>query len=230
MEKERWKSIRLNKNDYRRLTNTHGVLVDPCETGAAPPCDLDQNIFKGIFARNLRWRILVISQGKIHQVLDLIGPQVPDGHICRLKETHILLIPEPEHRLPQAELDVWDLDEEQLPLPPGLPQWRARLPGHWWFPTKVLIRAPPVTSMHPWSTNIFTSSIPWQPDLQSILRMIDCCRKLANTMVSDVLTRVHFRSCLWCTLEWSFHGFVFVFLFFSCPQQLNRWPCHSLTD
>merc|ERR1719234_2580360 len=39
----------------KRLTNTHGGLVDPCETGAAPPCNLDQSIFKGIFARNLRY-------------------------------------------------------------------------------------------------------------------------------------------------------------------------------
>ena len=29
----------------------------------------------------------------------------------------------------------------------------------------------------------------------------------------DVLTRMHSRSCVWCTLEWAFHGFVFVFLF-----------------
>ena len=65
------------------------------------------------------------------QILDLIGPQVSDGHICRLKETHVLLIPEPEHCLPQAELDVRDLNEEQLPLPPGLPQRRAGLPGNW---------------------------------------------------------------------------------------------------
>ena len=72
-----------------------------------------------------------ISGEKIHQVLDLTGPQVPDGHISGLKEAHLLLIPEPEHRLPEAEVDVPDLNKEQLPLPPGLPQWRARLSGHW---------------------------------------------------------------------------------------------------
>merc|ERR1712013_535483 len=32
----------------KRLTNAQGVLVDPCETGALPPCNLDEDIFKGI--------------------------------------------------------------------------------------------------------------------------------------------------------------------------------------
>ena len=158
----------------RRLTNSHGVLVDPCETGAAPPCDLDQNIFKGIFARNLRW---IITDKITDQMLDLIGPQVSDGHICRLKETHVFLIPEPEHCLPQAELDVRDLNKEQLPLPPGLPQRRAGLPGNWWFPTKVTTHES--WSKHPSSyTNaplIHKSLhfIPWQPDSQSTLLMVD---------------------------------------------------------
>ena len=28
----------------------------------------------------------------------------------------------------------------------------------------------------------------------------------------------------------SFFVSIFFFLFFSCPEQLNRWPCHSLTN
>ena len=64
-------------------------------------------------------------------MLVLIGAQVPYGRLSRLKEADILLILHPEHRLPQTELDVRCLTEEQLPLPPGLPQWRTRLPGHW---------------------------------------------------------------------------------------------------
>ena len=50
-----WIHYQYQYYSYRRLTNAHGVLVDPCETGALPPCNLDEDIFKGIFARNLRW-------------------------------------------------------------------------------------------------------------------------------------------------------------------------------
>ena len=39
-----------------------GVLVEGCDLGAS--CDLDQQMFKGIFVRNLRWQMAPPTVGQ----------------------------------------------------------------------------------------------------------------------------------------------------------------------
>ena len=134
-----------------------------------------------------------ISGGKTHWVLDLIGPQVPDGDISGLKEAHILLIPEPEHRLPEAEVDVRDLDEEHLPLPPGLPQWGARLSRHWWFPrAKLSLMIPEsgtlIKATHKCIPDRQIFFTPSSSDLQSILLMIDWLHTAVITIAKTIVS------------------------------------------
>ena len=105
---------------HRHLT-TNGTLRDPCELPGAPPCNLDQSIFKGIFVRNLRWEAATV-----------LGDQVPHGHLPIPPPLPLLLLHQPQHCLDQEPLHVHLLLPLtcHLGLPPGVPTRGPCLPCH----------------------------------------------------------------------------------------------------